>query len=129
MTGPTDAIEVSGPARPETVGLLRAVAATLAARLGMDIAEIEELRVVVDEASTLLLGAGPARLLTMRLSMPAESALAIVVRTDAEVETLLVDEGASWPWRVIRQLTTEARAEVDGAGPMVAFSVRRGQPG
>ena len=61
MVSPASTIDVSGPAQPGTVGLLRAVAATLAARLGMDVEAIEELRMAVDEASSLHGGeaAGP----------------------------------------------------------------------
>lgn len=126
MTAPANEIEVSGPAYAETVGLLRAVAATLAARLGMDVAEIEELRIVVDEASTLLLTAGSAQRIWMSISMPDDDRLAIRVRTDARIDTLAVDDRTSWPWRVIRQLTTDAQAGVDGDGPSVSFLVQRG---
>jgi anti-sigma regulatory factor (Ser/Thr protein kinase) len=126
MTASVNEIEVSGPAYAETVGLLRAVAATLAARLGMDVVEIEELRIVVDEASTLLLTAGSAQRIWMSISMPDGDRLAIRVRTDARIEALEVDDRTSWPWRVIRQLTTDAHAGVDGDGPSVSFLVQRG---
>ena len=52
MVTPASTIDVSGPAQAGTVGLLRAVAASLAARLGMDVEAIEELRMAVDEASS-----------------------------------------------------------------------------
>jgi serine/threonine-protein kinase RsbW len=125
MSARTEEIELSGPARPETVGLLRAVAATLAARLGMDVAEIEELRIAVDEASTLLLTAAAAQRISMRISMAEIGSLTIRVRTDADVSELTLDERTSWPWRVIRRLTHDARAGVDGEGPTVWFVVER----
>ena len=127
MTTQTGAIDVSGPAHPGTIGLLRAVAATLAARLGMDVAEIEELRIAVDEASSLLLTAGPAEHLAMSI-VPSDGGLAIRVRTDATIEALPIDEATSWPWRVIRQLTANARADVDGDGATVSFVVGKETP-
>jgi serine/threonine-protein kinase RsbW len=115
-------IDVSGPAQPGTVGLLRAVAATLAARVGMDVEAIEELRMAVDEASSLLLTAGPGERLSMSIDT-ADGHLAIRVRTDARIEALPTDERTSWPWRVIRQLTREAEAIVDDDGGGVSFRV------
>jgi len=127
MTTQTGAIDVSGPAHPGTIGLLRAVAATLAARLGMDVAEIEELRIAVDEASSLLLTAGRAEHLSMSI-IASDGGLAIRVRTDATIEALPIDEATSWPWRVIRQLTANARADVDGDGATVSFVVGKETP-
>jgi serine/threonine-protein kinase RsbW len=123
MLRPSATIDVSGPAQAGTVGLLRAVAATLAARLGMDVAAIEELRIAVDEASSLLLTAGPAERLSMTIDTTADGQLAIRVSTDARIEALPIDERTSWPWRVIRQLTTQAEASVDGDGAGVSFLV------
>jgi serine/threonine-protein kinase RsbW len=123
MVTPASTIDVSGPAQAGTVGLLRAVAASLAARLGMDVEAIEELRMAVDEASSLLLTAGPGERLSMSLDTTADGHLAIRVRTDARIEALPTDERTSWPWRVIRQLTTDAEAIVDDDGAGVSFRV------
>jgi hypothetical protein len=59
--------------------------------------------------------------------MPDDDRLAIRVRTDARIEALAVDDRSSWPWRVIRQLTTDAQAGIDGEGPSVSFLVQRGR--
>jgi serine/threonine-protein kinase RsbW len=123
MVSPASTIDVSGPAQPGTVGLLRAVAATLAARLGMDVEAIEELRMAVDEASSLLLTAGPGERLSMSIEATDDGYLAIRVRSDARIEALPTDERTSWPWRVIRQLTSDAEASVDGDGAGVSFRV------
>jgi serine/threonine-protein kinase RsbW len=123
MVSPASTIDVSGPARAGTVGLLRAVAATLAARLGMDVEAIEELRIAVDEASSMLLAAGPGERLSMSIQTTDGGRLAIRVSTDARIEALPTDERTSWPWRVIRQLTTDAEAIVDGVGAGVSFRV------
>jgi hypothetical protein len=65
----------------------------------------------------------------MTLSIPDDDRLAIVVRSDARVDELPVDDRLSWPWRVIRQLSTDAHAGVDGEGPMVSFLVGRADAG
>ena len=56
-----DAVELVVPADPAYLAVLRTASAGMAARLDLDLDEIEDLRIAVDEACTLLLdGAGPA---------------------------------------------------------------------
>ncbi len=58
------------PARPEYVRILRAVVATVAARLGFTYDRIEDLRLAIDEACAQLLRIpDTARTLTVRLSI------------------------------------------------------------
>lgn len=54
-----DRVELSVPADPAYLGVLRTACAGLAARMDLMLDEIEDLRIAVDEAGTLLLtGAG-----------------------------------------------------------------------
>jgi hypothetical protein len=126
MIDPGQPIVVTGPARAETVGVLRAIAATVAARSNMDVAAIEEFRIAVDEAATLLLLAGTASRLEMSL-YPDEAGVDVRVHIDRG-STNGIDTTASWPWRVISQLTRGAELSSDERGAQVTFAVG-GVPG
>jgi anti-sigma regulatory factor (Ser/Thr protein kinase) len=56
LSGP---IDVRVPAHPESLRILRAVASSVAARLDLRLDAIEELRIAVDEAATILLRSAP----------------------------------------------------------------------
>jgi len=126
MNSSEEPIVVAGPARAETVSLLRAIAATVAARRDMDIVAIEEFRIAVDEAATLLLLGGAATRLEMSLLPTSEAGVEVQVRTDVDGSVFQVDRATSWPWRVIRQLTHGAELSVEDAGAQVAFVVGEG---
>jgi hypothetical protein len=126
MNSSEEPIVVAGPARAETVSLLRAIAATVAARRDMDVVAIEEFRIAVDEAATLLLLGGAATRLEMSLLPTPEAGVEVRVRTDVDASVFRVDRATSWPWRVIRQLTHGAELSVEDTGAQVAFVVGEG---
>ena len=126
MNSSEEPIVVTGPARTETVALLRAIAASVAARRDMDVVAIEEFRIAVDEAATLLLLGGKAARLEMSLLPTPGAGIQVRVRTDIDGSAFQVDRATSWPWRVIRQLTRGAELTVDDAGAQVAFVVGEG---
>jgi hypothetical protein len=129
MISSEEPIVVTGPAQPETVALLRAVAATVAARRDMDVVAIDEFRIAVDEAATLLLLGGRASGLEMSILATSDAGLEVRVRTDHTDGSgggFHVDRATSWPWRVIRQLTHGAELSVDDVSAQVSFVVDEG---
>jgi serine/threonine-protein kinase RsbW len=115
-------VTVTIPARPDFVRLLRAVVASVGARLDLTYDRIDDLRMVVDEASAQLLRL-PSQSLTMRVT-PGER-MVINVSTDAS-------PNGSWPpgdleeslaWRVLSGLTDDVRFEVTAAGPAVRIEM------
>ncbi|HEX2031472.1 MAG TPA: ATP-binding protein [Actinomycetota bacterium] len=102
-------ITVTVPARPEFAHVLRAVVASVAARMDLGYDVIEELRILVDEASAQLLAIRePATALRLRV-IPSETAVELTVSTDAHV--------GRWPperaerglgWQVVAGLADEA---------------------
>ena len=121
-TGP---IVVSGPASPHTVRVFRAVAASMATRAGMAIDAVDECKILVDEAATMVLRAGPAARLSLTLE-PADGSLRAVVESDADPTGWPGDRTRGWPWRVIGGLASSARCEVGDVGPAVVFEMDRG---
>lgn len=116
-------IVVSGPAHAETLGVLRAVAASVAALFDLPYDRIDELRMAVDEAATLVLQAGPAAALTLALDVANPSAIGVRIHSDGPVSAWPGDRSRSWPWRVIDELGSEATMTVTDDGcPEVSFS-------
>jgi serine/threonine-protein kinase RsbW len=93
-----DEVVLTLPAAPEFVRLARLTCAGLATRIGMGYDEVEDLRIAVGEACSLLIGAG-GRTGTLTLTfalVPDTVAIAIVGTFDAprtgEVDSALSDQ-------------------------------------
>jgi hypothetical protein len=127
MISSDEPIVVTGPARAETVALLRVIAASVAARRDMNVVAIEEFRIAVDEAATLLLLGGKASRLEMSLLPTPGSGVEVRLRSDVNGSTFQIDRATSWPWRVIRQLTQGAELSVDDRSAQVVFFVDEGR--
>ena len=120
------AVFVEVPATPGSVQVLRNVVAGVAARLDMTIDQIEEVRLAVTEAASLLLDEAEATVLRMTIGRDAE-ALDVTLSSDGEADPWPSERAlASWPWLVVKGLTDEIRAERrDGEGPSISFTKRR----
>jgi serine/threonine-protein kinase RsbW len=122
----TAAVTVEVPATPEFVQVLRHVAAGVAARVDMPIDLIEEVRLAVTEASSILLDQAQASALRMRIGRDDDS-LEVTLSSDAVVEPWPTEHAlASWPWLVVKGLTDELRAERGNDGePTIGFRKQR----
>ena len=119
---------VSVPAGPDLLSVLRAVAASVAARLDLSLDAVEDVRVAVDEAATILLQVSASRdRLELRIDAGADEMRA-VLSIEAPAEAWPPpDVEASWGWRVITGVCDEARFERLGADPAIRF-VKRAVP-
>jgi anti-sigma regulatory factor (Ser/Thr protein kinase) len=120
----TGAIVVSGPASPETVRVFRAVAASIAARAGMPIDAVDECKIVVDEAATMLLRAGRPTTLSLSLER-SDARVRATVESDGDPTDWPGDRIRDWPWRVIEGLASSARCAMGETGPSVVFEMDR----
>jgi serine/threonine-protein kinase RsbW len=113
------------PATPEFVQVLRNIAAGVAARLDLPIDQIEEVRLAVTEAASLLLDEVDATSLRMTIGRDAE-ALDVRLSADGHADPWPSDRAlASWPWIVVKGLTDDIHAERhDGDGPSIRFTKR-----
>jgi serine/threonine-protein kinase RsbW len=120
-------VRVAVPARADMLHLLRSVAASVGARMSMPLDDVEELKIAVDEAATLMLdrsGGTPGSLeldltladesLRVELRLEPADAPAGEVASDAELL-------ATWPWRVIAGMTEEASIERSETGTTITF--------
>jgi serine/threonine-protein kinase RsbW len=120
-----DVVTVSVPPRPEFVHVLRAVTASVAARMRIPFDGIEDLRLAVDEACAWLLGArADAATLTLRLR-PQEGRLEAAVSLDAAAQ--------AWPppgmeetfsWRVLSALVDSVSLNSEPTGPSIRLAKR-----
>jgi serine/threonine-protein kinase RsbW len=120
------AASVDVPASPAFVQVLRNVVAGVAARLDMPIDQIEDIRLAVTEAASILLGEGDPTTLRMTIGRDGDS-LDVTLTSDGRVDRwpseLMM---ASWPWLVVKGLTDQLRADQgDGAGPSIGFTKGR----
>jgi hypothetical protein len=88
----------------------------------MPVDTIDELRIAVDEAVTLLLGSASASV--VRVEIVADgSSLGVVASTDAMVDSWpLPGADASWAWRVLSGLSDESSFVRTALGPGVRFA-------
>jgi len=123
QTPPDVAAEV--PATAGYVQVLRNVAAGVAARLEMPIDQIEEVRLAVTEAASLLLDETDATSLRVSIRRD-EDALDVRVSSDGALDEWPTDRALrSWPWLVVRGLSDDVRLDRDRDGsPSVVFRKR-----
>ena len=126
MTDLPTTVSVDVPATAVFVQVLRNVVAGVAARLDMPIDQIEDIRLAVTEAASLLLDEADATSLRMIIGRDGDT-LDVTLTTDGRVDPWPTDRVlASWPWLVVKGLTDEIRADRgDGAGPSIGFTKGR----
>lgn len=125
MTDLPTVVSAEVSATPGSVQVLRNVAAGVAARLDMPIDQIEEIRLAVTEAASLLLDEAEATVLRMIIGRDPE-VVDVTLSSDGRADPWPSDRAlASWPWLVIKGLTDEIQAELrDGDSPSIRFTKR-----
>jgi serine/threonine-protein kinase RsbW len=107
-----DTVELTVPADPAYVSVLRTVTASLAARRDFTIDEIDDLRIAVDEASSLLLPhAGPAASLSACFGGEGSN-LTIEVSVPTGNGAAEPDQ-TSFAWMVLAALTDSVTTAAD----------------
>lgn len=123
-----DAVVVSVPASPEYVNLIRAVTASVAARVPLSFDAIEDLKLAVDEGCARLLTVRAARRMQLRLT-ESDYGLEAVVSIDAEVGPWPPpDIEETFSWRVLSALVDTVALDLDGGVPSVRMTKARLDP-
>jgi len=113
----TDLVELRVPADPAYLTVVRTASAGLAARLDLTLDEIEDLRIAVDEACTLLLDPGATDqdlVATFRLG---EGSLEVEVRGPARE----LPERSSFAWAVLEALVGEVFTGTSAEGAWIVL--------
>ncbi len=108
------AVEIRLTAGSEYLSTVRAVAADLALQQDMTLDEVDDLRLAVDEACSMLVPlAVPGAELVCRFGLGAEE---LVVRCSVQSRSGQRPSQDGFPWQVLITLTDAVRCEVDSAG-------------
>lgn len=100
-------VTLTTPADPSSLHVLRAIAGSVAARLDLSIDVVEEIRMAVDEAATLLIRLGGSEI-SLEVD-PAGPDFVAEMWVDAGVEAWPdEDVEGSWAWLVIAGLCDDA---------------------
>jgi serine/threonine-protein kinase RsbW len=105
-----DTVRLTVPATTAYVGLLRSLAAGLAARLDLDLDHVEDLRLAMSEACSLVLAdsAGTGEL-SVELTVAADG---LVAEVSAPTRLTSAPSRTSFAWTVLSTLADDASAEV-----------------
>lgn len=123
-TGP-DVVELELPADPAYLGVVRTACAGLGARLDLTLDEIEDLRIAVDEACTLVLptGRGPRDAGIRLRATFSVSPVALAVRVQGPNPLLPGD--SSYAWAVLEALAGDVSSGVEATGSWIALTHTR----
>ena len=116
-------VNLSVPADPGSISVVRAVVASVASKLDLPYDAVDDLRIAAAEAAALLLsdGAEGARL-CVDLD-PGEAGLRLTIWVEGSTTDLTDREGLAW--RVIEGLSDEASVrERDGGGSAIELLLR-----
>lgn len=112
------------PAAPEHIHVLRTVVAAVASRAGGSVDDLADLRLIVDEAATLLLrAASGATVLAMSIDA-GDGGLELDLTADAAGANAPPPGGLSW--RVLLGLADEVEARSTPDGPAIRIFRRLG---
>jgi serine/threonine-protein kinase RsbW len=126
VTTPPEVVSAEVPATPDFVQVLRNVAAGVAARADMPIDQIEEIRLAVTEAASLLLTEALGTTLRMSIRRDAD-VVDVELSSDGTTGSWRTDRiESTWGWIVVSGLTDEVALDREGARPpSIAFVKRR----
>jgi serine/threonine-protein kinase RsbW len=120
-----DIVELTVPADPAYVSVLRSVTASLAARRDFTIEEIDDLRIAVDEASSLLLPHAATAGQLSAVFTATEDTVTARVSISAGPEVVTIDTG-SFAWMVLAALADAVTADHNSGRVSVTLSKSRG---
>lgn len=123
----TTPITLSVPARPDFVHVLRTLVATVAAKQDFSIDEIEDLRLVVDEACAYLLAIRPPAQSLRMVIASGPGAVSVRTWTDGGPTHLpAADAQQNAMWSILSALADNARIDIAESGaPAIVVEKRR----
>ncbi|MGI8881100.1 MAG: ATP-binding protein [Jatrophihabitans sp.] len=105
-----ETVQLSVPAHPAYLGLVRTATAGVGARLDLTIDEIEDLRLAADEAGSLVLAhAVEGSNLDVRFTLAAER---LTIGFSARTTSTTPPDEQSFGWTVLAALAGEVRADL-----------------
>jgi serine/threonine-protein kinase RsbW len=131
VTQPDGEITVTAPAEPESVAIMRMVAAAVAGRTDASIDTVDDLRIAVAEAcNRLLAGAPSASRLHMDIEVDTDILEARITADLSDGRVATEDlAGSELSWNIIRGLTDSAESSTVDGRPTITLAVHIFQTG
>lgn len=117
------AVTIEVPAQAEYVAVLRAAAGVIASRLEFSLDDIDDLRILIDEAASVLLTAGAFGTLHCSIDAAGET---VTLRLRAEVPEGSTSPEEGFAWSILRALAQDVRREVRDGQHVIAVTRSRG---
>ena len=105
---PDEAVSILIPAEADHVAVLRAAAGVIASRLEFSLDDIDDLRILIDEAASVLLGAGATGQLTCVIVADADS-VTFTLSADLPDDQRPHVEG--FAWSILKALAHKVTSE------------------
>jgi len=122
-------VSIEIPARAEFIAVLRAASAVIASRLDFTLDDIDDLRILVDEAASVLLSAGAEGSLRCEIDsvdeIDSEDA-AITFRLHGRLLNGHSPHGEGFAWSILNALAHEVRLDADNDEHMISVTRSRG---
>jgi serine/threonine-protein kinase RsbW len=118
-----DAVHISIPASAEHVAVLRAAAGVVATRLDFSLDDIDDLRILIDEAASVLLMSGAIGRLECDLDATGDS---VRFRLAGRLPDGQEPHGEGFAWSILHALAHEVSREVQDGSHVVAVTRLRG---
>lgn len=122
MADAATTVTIDVPARAEYVAVLRAAAGVIASRLDWSLDDIDDLRILIDEAASILLNAGAQGVLHGEIDNSDES---IDLRLTAVTGNAEFEENG-FAWTVLRALANEVATSSAAGRQTITVTRRRG---
>ena len=119
----SDAVHITVPAAPEQVAVLRAAAAVIASRLDFTLDDIDDLRILIDEAASVLLMSGARDQLHCDI-VAIDDSVSFTLR--AQLPDGQRPDGQGFAWSILQALAHDVDATVQGDVHVVSVTRHRG---
>jgi serine/threonine-protein kinase RsbW len=116
-------VTIEVPAQADHLAVLRAAAGVIASRLGFSLDDIDDLRILIDEAASVLLTSGAEGTLLCEIEAADDT---IRFRLTAAVTTASTAPDEGFAWSILRALANEVSSETDERGQVISVTRSRG---
>jgi serine/threonine-protein kinase RsbW len=119
-----DAITICVPAKAEHIAVFRAAVGVVASRLEFSLDDIDDLRILVDEAASVLMSSGATESLTCEIVTVEDS---VQFRLKARLPDGQQPHGEGFAWSILNALAHEVKTEQEAGGEhVISVSRHRG---